>query len=438
MTAVQGLWGAAPVRGLREFMLKRGVLYALTQMPMTALLVGYFFRWTTYSMATVFTVILAFVLLPAWIAYRRSRSDDPDEPANRIGTLLLYALVPYVVYNVARVPMHYLLNVVFWDHWYDFGSEITGRPVDHWSSLIPGTFLHSLQGYVLALGFFVLFKRYSLFNALLYVWIFLSAFYAYLFPTWILVDFAPPPKWFWLAWWAHFWMAIAAWLTPKLYAGELWRRLGGLARASLVVGVLLIYIYPFSFVFWRVAQWQFPLQRAIDEATFAGVAFRLEDEPTLISAGAGSGSALATGESTAASTVDQNAHYRFTLRFGPRIYQDYIKASKALDAGPVQVTGTLLHGGEFLASCSTYVEMLETPNTIRVPAEYFPALRRMEFTDIPVDCVGPSAAAAELAGASVRVDVQWRVEVMLIGDREKRETTFEALERARPLLLASS
>ena len=138
---------------MRQWLLKRGVLYALTQLPMVSLVVGYFFRWTDYGSATAYTVVLGFIVLPVWILLRRNRSDDPDEPAHHFHRYALYALVPYVIYNVSRIPMHYSLDIVFWDHWYDFGSELNGKPVDQYASLVPGTLLHSLQGYVLALGY---------------------------------------------------------------------------------------------------------------------------------------------------------------------------------------------------------------------------------------------------------------------------------------------
>jgi hypothetical protein len=414
MVAVSAHSTPSPVlRAFGEWVVKRGVLYALIETPILALFVSMFFRYTTYPIATAFSVLLAFAILPVWILIRKNQSTDPDEPVHHLHRYALYALVPYVVYNLSRMPMHYIFNIVFWDHWYDFGSEFAGQPVDQWSSLIPGTLLHSLQGYVLALGFFVLFQRHSLFNALLYIFVYLSALYSFQFPVYILVDFQPPPKWFFVVWWAHFWMALAAWLMPRLYAGAVWGRLGYATRAVVLPVLVLVYVSPFAFVFWRAGTWQFPLQRAIDQALF--------DRPNLLTMGAGPTLTAAGGPTPTA--AGEEARYKFSLQFGPRTYKDYINATKALDAGPVSVTGHLLRDGGVIAWCSGYVAMLETPNTILYPAEYFPALRRMEYTDIPVECVGPSEAAAQLrSGADVQA--RWTAKVTLIGDRERVEREY--------------
>ena len=395
---------------LGDWIVKRGVLYALTQAPMLALFVGYFYRFTDFATANAFTVIVAFALLPIWVLIRKQRSTDPDEPVHHLHKYALWALVPYVVYNIARVPMHYLLDIVFWDHWYDYGYELTGKQVDQWGSLIPGTLLHSLQGYVLALGFYILFKRHSLRNALVYVFLFLSTVYTWTFPTFVLVDFQPPAKWFFVVWWAHFWMAIAAWYVPKsLYSRKFWDRFPSPPSKAVVTSIiLLIYFFPVSFVFWRVTTWQFPFQHVIDQGAFDQVRVVLDKEPVLKSV-------HTKGESAG------EAHYAFSIRLGPRPYKDYIMATKALDAGPIVVTGRLMRGDEMIAVCRQSVDMLETPNNILVPAEYLPALRRMEYTEVPVECAGPAALAAP-SDAPIRVE--WTAHVTLVGDREKEQRTY--------------
>jgi hypothetical protein len=395
---------------VREWVLKRGVLYILTQTPLIALFLGYFYRVIDFPTANAFTVVIAFALLPIWVLVRKHRSTDPEEPVHHLHKYALWALVPYVVYNIARVPMHYLLDIVFWDHWYDFGSELTGKPVDQWSSLVPGTLLHSLQGYVLALGFYILFKRHSLRNALIYVFIFLSVIYTWTFPTFVLVDFQPPAKWFFVVWWAHFWMAIAAWYVPKsLYSRKFWDRFSGRPSKAVLVSIIMgIYLFPVSFVFWRVATWQFPYQHAIDQKAFQQMKVVLQNDPVLTSV-------HTEGESAG------EAHYQFSVRLGPRPYKDYIKATKALDAGPVLVTGRLMREGEIIAICREQVDMLETPNNILVPAKYIPALRRMEYTDVTVECAGP----ATLAGTSeAPMEVAWTAHVTLIGDREQEQRSY--------------
>ena len=415
---------AAPTtRALLDWIVKRGVLYGLTQAPMIALVVGYFWRWTDFATATAFTVIPAYILLPIWIMIRKSRSDDPQEPAHHFHRYALYALLPYVIYNLSRMPMHYLLGIVFWDHWYDFGAALTGRPVDQWSSLLPGTLLHSLQGYVLALGFYVLYKRHSLLNSLIYVWVFLSMIYSWAYPTFVLVDFQPPAKWFFVVWWAHFWMALAVWLVPKSsYSMAFWGKMrNGLAKATLIILIVGIYFLPVEFVFWRVPTWQFPLQRTIDQAAFDRVNLSQQGEPI-----------LASLEAVAGQTSEHEARYRFTLRFGPRIYKDYINASKALDAGPIRIEGHLIHKGDIIAWCARDLEQLETPNKIIDPRDYFPALERMAFTEIEVPCVGPTDAVNRLAGGA-EVSLRWVAEVRLVGDRGQMDRVFEGTSKVASL-----
>jgi hypothetical protein len=244
----------------------------------------------------------------------------------------------------------------------------------------------------------------------------LSSLYSFQFPVYVLVDWSPPPKWFFVVWWAHFWMAITAWLMPKLRIGERWQRLGVPGRAIVLPVLALVYVSPFAFVFWRATTWQFPFQRAIDQALF--------NRPNLLT--------LAAGPTLTAG--GEEARYQFQLRFGPRPYRDYINATKALDAGPVSVTGHLLREGGIIAWCAAYVPELETPNNIRVPVYYFPTLRRMEYTDVPVECVGPAEEAARLA-SGVPLQVRWTAKVQLIGDREKEEREYRGSGPA-PLVLA--
>src|SRR5204863_140405 len=191
---------------------------------------------------------------------------DPDEPVHHLHKYALYALAPYVVYGLAREVGYYVVHVPFWSTWYSFGNRLTGQPVNQYPSLISGTILHSLQGYVLALGFYL-----------------------------------------------------------------------------------------------------------IDQTAFARAKMELQNGPTLIE-------------------QKQEARYRFILRFGPRSYNDYTGLVRDLDAGPITVTGHLLRHGTIVAWCSAYIPSLESPNAITKPAAYFPAVRNMNYSDFPADCLGPRSA----------------------------------------------
>jgi hypothetical protein len=411
------------VRAFWQWTVKRGILYALISTPMLSLLIGYFLRWTNFPTATAFTVILAFAVLPIWVLYRRSHSDDPAEPVHHLPRYALYALVPYVVYDLARIPMYYLLRTVFWARWYDFGYELTGQPPDQWSSLLPGMLLHALQGYTLALGFYILYRRHSLVNALAYVWLFLFVMYIWTFPTFVLADYQPPLPWFFALCWAHFWMALAAWYVPKsLNAPAPWNRLQVRVAQWPVLAMLVpLSVFPFAFVAAETATWQFPIQHDIDQANFNDVRLVLQDGPTLSSI-----------ESMPGDPTLIEAHYKFSLRFGPRTYRDYLTSLKVLDAGPVQVNGRLMEPGEIVVWCSSYIPELETPHNINNPLDYFPAVARMQFTDIPVECVGPAAAAQMLAapGNKTRVELQWIANLALMGERGEQARKFEGEDKA--------
>lgn len=100
------LSGVAPYQSstasLREWIVKRGVLYVLTQTPMIAMLLGFYWDVLTPPVAFLVTVVPAFVLLPAWVALRKNRSTDPNEPVHHLHKYALYALAPYVIYGLAR------------------------------------------------------------------------------------------------------------------------------------------------------------------------------------------------------------------------------------------------------------------------------------------------------------------------------------------------
>lgn len=392
---------------LREWIVKRGVLYVLTQTPMISMLLGFYWRLLTLPVAFLVTVVPAFVLLPAWVVLRKSRSTDPDEPVHHLHKYALYALAPYVVYGLAREVGYYVVHVPFWSTWYSFGNRLTGQPVNEYPSLISGTILHSLQGYVLALGFYILYRRHSLLNALIYVWIFLSTIYSWIYPLFFLALY--PIKFYVFAWWAHFWMAITAWYAPrKLYDPALWKRLrNSRAKAAATSVIVLIYALPFAWVYWQAATWQFPTQHAIDQTAFTRAKVALHSSPALIKQG-------------------QEARYRFILRFGPRSYIDYTGLAKDLDAKPVTVTGHLLQQGEIVAWCSAYIPSLESSGGITNPAVYFATVRKMDYSDFPTDCLGPISATARLRNGDT-VQLQWTANLNLIGDRESQLRTFSGM-----------
>jgi hypothetical protein len=124
-----------------------------------------------------------------------------------------------------------------------------------------------------------------------------------------------------------------------------------------------------------------------------------------------------------------DAQYDYTLLVGPRSYRNYFNQVRALDAGPVRVGGRLWHDGQVIAWCSAAFDRLETPNGIESPPDFEPAMRRLQFTPVPVTCMGPAAAAVGL-GRDPTVTVEWDVRMTLIGGRLERTRGYSGIRVA--------
>lgn len=409
--AAQGQYSEAQgvVGRLRLWFLQRGVLYGLTQGPMIALMVGFIFKWTTYPQATAFIVLPTVILLPVWILYRRRVSTDPDEPANRFARIALWAVFPIIVFDIARIPMFYALGNVFWGTWFDFGNSLTGQPPAHWSSLAAGTLLHIFQGYVLALGYYILFRRVTLVNALGYLFVLLSAIYSWQFPTYVILG-PTPFKWYFVIWWAHFWFALAGWAVPRIDTARLRSGLRRPAAAWVAAGATaIVAIATFGFVFWRVNNWQFPRQNATDVTAFQRVA--LSPGPGLVIADPDS-----AGE----------AVYTTTFRLGPRDYKNFMGTAENLGATTLLITGDVRDNHAPIAFCAATVALLPTAASLATPATFAPDVKRMDYTTIPVTCVGPATALSTMRGspATGLLDMRWKATATLDADRDSTLKSF--------------
>lgn len=412
------------VRSAQRWFVERGALFLLTQAPLGALLVGYIWDWTTFPIAFVLFMVPAFVALPVYVAVRKSRSDDLREPVHHLQKYALWALVPFVVYNVFRILMHYALGTVFWDGWFDYGGQLTGEPSAAFWSLISGMVVHWLQGYVLALGYYVLFARYTLAGSLLYVFVFLSAVYSWVFPTFVMVTTRPTARYFFVVWGAHLCMAIAAWIMPRINWSTISSRLPGrVAKACAIAVFLLLWLSPNVFAFWRTASWQHPLQSSIDREVFERTRLVLEEGPTLTSIHDIPGRSHA-----------KEAHYEFTLRLGPRVYDDFRKATRVLEVGGVAIKGNILDDGRLVAYCRSFIVALDGPQEITEREEYFRALEDMNFSDIPVQCVGPAKRALRLKQREVTyVTLRWSASMTLVGGRHEMRKTMEGGAEGVPI-----
>ena len=341
-------------------------------------------------------IMLAFLATPAWVAWRRSVSTDPTEPAFHLHRYALYALFPYVVFSVVRIPMFYLFDAVYWAPWQTFGFGSTGNPVGFWPSLISGAACYSLQGFALSMGFYTLFKRHNLLNALLYFFVFISSLYAFVFPVLLLRGSKPGLPFQFTNYWAHFWMGLTAVAVPVLFT-RIWPTLRARGRSLTVAGLLAVWVAPYAFAFAQAGLWQFGTQARLERAAFQTVRLQAGSTATLAVAG------------------DQ-ARYSLDLVFGPREYVTYSHAHKVVGAEDVSVSGSLLQGGNRVALCSGAARSLPGLAKVRDPEKYFPALERINHTTIAVSCTG-STAAADGIDPATPLSFEYAADMTLTGER---------------------
>jgi len=360
-------------------------------------------------------VLLSSVLLPAWIAHRKSRSADPAEPVHHLHRYVLFATVPCAVFSVVRIPAYAWLEMPYWHPWYEFGARLTGAPDNQYASLGPGALLYTLQGSSLGLGYYVLFKRHSLLNAVLFLGGFLSSIYSFVFPVYGRVGMPSPWSWHAVAWGAHVFMALSAWYTPRFFQ-TCWPRLDRVTRGFVAVALAALLVTPSAFAFWKATAWQFPAQHRIDQAAFG----RLE---------------LVYAQGSAAldiSASEERMTYR--LRLGPRVFTSYIKRALALDARNVEIRGRVMEAERTLAWCAAHASELPSARASIGQAEaYASSLERLNFTEIQIECVGP-VEALERVSEATPVLLLWDARVTLVGDREAQEQRRRghAWARVRP------
>jgi hypothetical protein len=394
--------------GLRTWLLERGVLWGLIQTPLLAILGGVFYHLAPYPFLLT-PMLASFVALPIWISWRKRVSTNPDEPVHHLHRYALWALPPAAMFSVSRIPLHYTIGIIYWHPWYDFGNALTGTPLDAQNTLAIGGLLNLIQGWAMGLGFYILFKRHSLMNVLLYIAVWVSSLYSYTFGDFSRVGLKSPPYWHASMAWAHWWMALTLWFMPVLYARWWPRWRAGKRITAVGVGVLVV-LLPSVFAQWRAVTWQYPREKAIDQAAFT--------HPNLVT--------IKGNPALVATSAD--ASYRFTLQFGPRDYHNWFKQLRTLDAGSIQVTGRIWHNNQIIAWCNANINQLPSANGATVPANFAATVQAMKFTDIPVTCTGPAAAATGLAGS--QVTVQWDAQMTLIGGQLQQTRHFTGTRQA--------
>lgn len=391
---------------LVDWLLKRGILFVLLMSPIAALFVGVLRLVPTRIGYLI--LLVAFLATPVWVVWRRSVSTDPTEPVFNVHRYALYALFPYVVFSVVRIPTFYLFDMVYWAPWQTFGFGATGNPVGFYPSLLTGAALYSLQGFALSMGFYTLFKRHSVLNAMLYYFVFISSLYSFIFPVLLLRGSQPGLPFHLTNYWAHLWMGLTAVAVPVLFT-TVWPRLRARARASIAVGLTAVWLTPYAFAFTQAGLWQFSTQERLERAAFAEIELRAS--PTM------------TRTITAA-----QARYSLDLRLGPREYVTYSHAHKAIDADHVSIDGQLMFNGTPIARCSGAIGALPDLKKVRDPEKYFPALERLNHTSIPLTCSGPAAASTAIPGGTA-IAVEYTAQMTLSGERSTTPHRFDGSTR---------
>jgi hypothetical protein len=390
---------------LCDWVVKRGVLFALVTAPLASLFLG-LLRITTPRMGYLY-LLLASIALPAWVAWRRARSTDPTEPAHHFHRYALYSLVPVAVFSLVRIPALSLTRYVFWMPWYGFGVGATGEPTATFGSLLPGALLYTLQGWSLGMVYYVLFKRYTLLNAMLLYTGFIPSLYSFVFPVFIMVGLPATLTFHLTNYGAHTAMGLTAWFMPRFWQ-RTWPRLARPARACAIAGLALVFAAPFTYVVAEAGLWQFGAQGRIEQTAFDRVQASLSGGPAVWVEGGQAG-------------------YAYVLLLGPRAYRNYGGAYRAVDATGVQVRGQLSRGQQVIAWCAGDLDALPSVRKIRNPERFFPALWSVNYTRIPVRCAGPAAGI----GPGKVIDVGWTVRLILHGERRTDQRTFTGEQPAR-------
>jgi hypothetical protein len=186
-------------------------------------------------------------------------------------------------------------------------------------------------------------------------------------------------------------------------------------RLAAALMIAVVVVTPYAFPAYRAVVWQFPTQARIDQKNFQRTdLFGISSAPVL------------------RQKLEDEAIYEARFRFGPRTYKNYVNRLKALDARDVEIEGKLRRQGKVVAWCKTVVPELASPNEYGEDERLFPIkLRALDSVDIPLTCRGP----VDLARAD-GLELEWKLRVRLIGDREQVVREFRSKPTHGPALAA--
>jgi hypothetical protein len=239
--------------------------------------------------------------------------------------------------------------------------------------------------------------------------------YSWQFPRYVILG-PTPFKWYFVIWWAHLWFALAAWAVPRLDTVRLRERLHRSATAwTAAVVAIALAAATFGFVFWRVDTWQFPRQDATDSGAFTQLA--IAPNPGIV---------------IMAADTSGEAEYRMTFRLGPRDYKNFMGTRENLGAGTLRITGDIADPDGPIAFCADTIPLIPSASALATPTTFAADVKQMDYTSIPVTCVGPAAslAALHVGSAAAEVHLRWSATATVDADRDSAPKSFTGSQAA--------
>jgi hypothetical protein len=415
--------------GVKRGLLLRLILAGIVLAPLHSILIGLGARLVPFSVSTVAWLGIALFTVPLLVGLLARY--ESSEFGLEIGKYAFWALFPFqIFYNLSRVVVNLILGEPYWDIWFVYGGSSMGIENNQtWGALAGGALLHSLQGWALAMGFYLLFKP-RLVWCLLYGFLFLSTTYSIFFPNFVITAFQPDFLWYFMVWEAHFFFALGLWAVPKVLESPQLRARFRLGNPLVWAVIIVLWIAPFALLVYQVAYAQFPAQDRGDLEAFDRLGVDLAGEPRLTSIEQAPGEAGSSG-------VDQ-ARYAMSVTVGPRTYDNVRGYPASLEVGPLAVRGHLAHDGDVIASCSAFETDLGSTRNLRPYSVVAEKVRSLDPTEVELDCYGPTEAASELieaqrSGGSTDLFAAWTADAHLKGARLEEERTFESSEESVPL-----
>ena len=139
---------------------RNGVLLALLQMPLAAVVAGYLLDVVSLPVAS-FAVFVSSAFFPAWVSHRSAVSTDPHEAVHHLHRYSLRALGLVALGTVAVAAASAVTGVGVSGLWRGLGAELTGEPTSGSWALLAGVVVCTLVATCTLTSAQVLFERSS-------------------------------------------------------------------------------------------------------------------------------------------------------------------------------------------------------------------------------------------------------------------------------------